>query len=112
MSARPEFPPWTLKQVPTEARSAAIMAARRANEPIGAWVGRVLLEAAQRELTGGRALAPIVNGEEAPAAVAGASLDELAQIAGRLAELPDDGPAGRFKRSAFRALQRGLATKA
>lgn len=104
------FPPWTLKNVPTEQRNAAIMAAERAGQPIGKWVGRVIHEAAQRELTGkGReiALVPLSPPEHADV------LGRHAETFGKILEVrlePEDN-AGRLARAdVLRALRRAIRT--
>ena len=95
--------PWTIKNVPPEARNAAIQAAERAGQPIGVWVARKLLEAAQADAQGSRAVVVRAPRPMVPLD----ALEALARTAAHVAALPDDGPRG-FRRSALRELRRQL----
>jgi len=43
--------PWTIRGITMEARNAAQMAAKKNNEFVGSWISRIILEAAQNQLT-------------------------------------------------------------
>lgn len=109
------FPPWTLKGVDPESRNAAIKAAERAGRPVGAWVARVILEAAQRELTGSREVAavpeaqPPAVAQPSPPAANVADLSALAEAAARVAAMPQDTrEAKAFARTILRTMRRAV----
>jgi hypothetical protein len=123
------FAPWTLKGVPTESRNAAIQAAQSEGVPVGVWVGRACLEAAQRSLApsakrvavqGTRELAVmtpeeqtvrtlVVQADAAAREVPPVGLPEIIDAAARLAALDPESKAARtFQRAAFLALRRQL----
>ena len=106
--------PWTLKNVPEESRSAAIMAAQRANLTIGEWVARKLLEAAQEDAQASRELVAPASppvAEPAPSSTPALSqLEQAAAVAAILGALPPgDRALDVFRRKALRALTRTLA---
>lgn len=109
-----EFPPWTLKGVSTEQRNAAIKAAAASKTPIGAWVGRVVHEAAQAQLAPSRKRvvdpqADLGQSLQTSVATAADMLFRLAEAAEKFAALKQDDRALRgLRRDALLAVRREL----
>lgn len=117
-----EIKPWTLKNVPPEQRNAALAAAQREGVPIGVWVGRVCLEAAQRQATGQQlvpvAPPPETNNTLAVQEATERSPDVLREmdllsagidLAAKVQQLKGNGIAGAYRRKVMAALERKLS---
>lgn len=96
-----EIKPWSLKGVSPEARNAAIAAAARDKMPVGQWVARACLEAAQGSARESRAL--VVQAPPDPDVLA-----KCAAAAEALGRIDPAGPARLFVRDAYKALRKTL----
>lgn len=99
--------PWTIKNVPPEARNAAITAAERTGQPIGTWLASAIRVALKTEREGSRALVTAKRREPRPALDI-ASVERSVSAIAQLAAATGAPPPPEVSRAAYAALRRSL----